>query len=182
MRAISTAIHDVFIIEPEVFKDSRGFFLKSWNQASFNKIISKDITFVQDNHSHSFRGVLRGLHYQINHPQGKLVRVISGRVLDVAVDIRRSSPTFGCCVSVEITGDNYKQLWIPAGCAHGFVVLSQEADFFYKTTDYYYPEHEKCIKYNDSDLNIDWKMDKNKIILSDKDCCGLPFSQAEYYE
>lgn len=182
MKVTSTDIHDVFVIEPEIFKDSRGFFMEDWNQSKFNAAISKNVVFVQDNHSFSLKGVLRGLHYQIKHPQGKLVRVTSGRVLDVAVDIRRSSPTFGCCVSVELTRDNCKQLWIPAGCAHGFVVLSQEADFFYKTTDYYYPEYERCIKYNDIDLNIDWKTDNNKIILSDKDYCGLPFSQAECYE
>ena len=182
MKAIATAIHDAFIIEPTVYGDHRGFFLESWNQEQFNKTIGKDVTFVQDNHSRSSKGVLRGLDYQLRQPQAKLVRVVTGSVLDVVVDIRKSSPTFGQHISAELTAENHSQLWIPAGCAHGFVVLSVGADFLYKATDYYAPEYERCIQYNDPDLNIDWHLNEVlEITLSEKDLQGVPFKAAEYF-
>jgi len=181
MKITKTKIHDVYIIEPVVFGDKRGFFLESWNQKQFNKVMNQEIFFMQDNHSRSSKGVLRGLHYQLKQSQGKLVRVISGAVLDVAVDIRKSSPTFGLHVSVELTAKNHKQLWIPAGCAHGFITLSESADFLYKATDYYVPEDERCIKYNDPDLNIDWQLNGVQPKLSEKDQQGIPFKSAEYY-
>jgi len=181
MKVTATAIHDLFIIEPTLFGDKRGFFLESWNQKKFNQVINREVHFVQDNHSRSTKGVLRGLHYQLQKPQGKLVRVTAGAVLDVAVDIRKSSPTFGLHISVELTAENHKQLWIPAGCAHGFIVLSEQADFLYKATDYYAPEDEQCIKYNDQDLNIDWQLDGVQPKLSEKDQQGKAFKLAEYY-
>jgi dTDP-4-dehydrorhamnose 3,5-epimerase len=181
MKVISSDIKDLFIIEPSIYVDQRGFFLESWNQQQFNQAINQEITFVQDNHSHSGKGTLRGLHYQLKHPQGKLVRVVMGNVLDVAVDLRRSSPTFGAHVTVELTAENHRQLWIPVGCAHGFVVLSEYADFLYKTTESYVPEDEYCIQYNDPDLNIDWRIDGIHPILSKKDKNGVLFKSAEYY-
>jgi len=181
MKITKTKIHDVYIIEPVVFGDKRGFFLESWNQKQFNKVMNQEIFFMQDNHSRSSKGVLRGLHYQLKQPQGKLVRVISGAVLDVAVDIRKSSPTFGQHTAVELTANNHKQLWIPEGCAHGFITLSESADFLYKATDYYVPEDERCIKYNDPDLNIDWQLNGVQPKLSEKDQQGIPFKSAEYY-
>ena len=149
MKVTPTAIPDVLVIEPKVFGDSRGFFFESFNQKAFNDATGLNETFVQDNHSRSVKGVLRGLHYQIEQPQGKLVRVTRGAVYDVAVDIRKSSPTFGKWVGVELSEENYKQLWVPAGFAHGFLVLSETADFLYKTTQYYAPAHERCIIWND---------------------------------
>uniref|UniRef100_UPI0028A59FCE dTDP-4-dehydrorhamnose 3,5-epimerase n=2 Tax=Diaphorobacter TaxID=238749 RepID=UPI0028A59FCE len=156
MKATRLAIPEVVLIEPQVFGDARGFFFESFNQKTFNEATGTDHPFVQDNHSRSSQGVLRGLHYQIQQPQGKLVRVARGKVWDVAVDIRKSSPTFGQWVGAELSEDNQHQLWVPPGFAHGFVVLSESADFLYKTTDYYAPEHERCIAWNDPQLGIRW--------------------------
>lgn len=156
MKARPTVIEDVLILEPRVFGDSRGFFLESFNQKVFNEIVGREVCFVQDNHSRSAKGVLRGLHYQIEQPQGKLVRVARGAVFDVAVDIRRASPTYGRWVGAELTEENQRQMWLPEGLAHGFLVLSDSADFLYKTTDYYAPAHERCIAWNDPALAIDW--------------------------
>lgn len=180
MRMIPTAIPDVLVIEPKVFGDTRGFFFESFNQRSFNEATGLDEQFVQDNHSRSAKGVLRGLHYQISHPQGKLVRVVQGCVFDVAVDLRASSPTFGKWVGVELSAENFRQLWVPAGFAHGFVVLSESADFLYKTTDYYYPEHERCIVWDDRVLAIDWPL-VTEPIVSAKDKLGLAFESAEKF-
>ena len=180
LKATATAISDVLIIEPKVFGDQRGFFFESFNQEAFNQVTGLNANFVQDNHSRSAKGVLRGLHYQIQQPQGKLVRVVSGEVLDVAVDIRRSSPTFGKAVSFLLSGENHRQLWIPPGFAHGFVVLSETADFLYKTTDYYAPAFERCILWNDPAIGVDWQLtDLPK--LSGKDAVGLLLSQAEVF-
>ena len=156
MKVTPTAIADLLIIEPKVFGDARGFFFESFNQKAFNEVTGLDVNFVQANHSRSAKGVLRGLHYQVQQPQGKLVRVVRGAVFDVAVDIRKGSPTFGKWVGMELSEDNRKQLWIPASFAHGFVVMSESADFLYKTTDYYAPESERCIILNDSVLDIQW--------------------------
>ena len=156
MKATRLAIPDVVLIEPKVFGDARGFFFESFNQQAFNEATGTNHAFVQDNHSRSTQGVLRGLHYQIQQPQGKLVRVARGAVFDVAVDIRRSSPTFGQWVGAELTEDNQHQLWVPPGFAHGFVVLSESADFLYKTTDYYAPQHERSIAWNDPSIGISW--------------------------
>lgn len=156
MQATRLAIPDVVLLEPKVFGDARGFFFESFNQKTFNEATGTSHPFVQDNHSRSSRGVLRGLHYQIQQPQGKLVRVARGKVWDVAVDIRSSSPTFGQWVGAELSEDNQRQLWVPPGFAHGFVVLSESADFLYKTTDYYAPQHERCIAWNDPQLAIQW--------------------------
>lgn len=180
MKIIPTNIPDVIILEPKVFGDSRGFFFESFNQQSFSKATGLDVQFVQDNHSRSTKSVLRGLHYQIQHPQGKLVRVTHGRVFDVAVDIRRSSPTFGQWEGVELNADNHRQLWVPAGFAHGFVVLSDSADFLYKTTDYYAPESERCIAWNDPAIGIDWHYD-GEPQLSEKDRQGLLLKDAELF-
>ena len=149
VKVTPTAIPDVLVIEPKVFGDARGFFLESFNQKAFDEAIGRHVDFVQDNHSRSAKGVLRGLHYQIQQPQGKLVRVVRGAVFDVAVDIRKSSPTFGHWVGVELSEENHKQLWVPEGFAHGFLVLSESADFLYKTTDYYAPAHERAIRWDD---------------------------------
>ena len=180
MKIIPTNIPDVIILEPKVFGDSRGFFFESFNQLAFSQATGLDVQFVQDNHSRSAKGVLRGLHYQIQHPQGKLVRVTHGRVFDVAVDIRRSSPTFGQWEGVELNADNHRQLWVPAGFAHGFVVLSDSADFLYKTTDYYAPEYERCIAWNDPAIGIDWRYDAEPQ-LSGKDKQGLLLKDAELF-
>jgi len=174
MQAFQTDIPDVLVLEPKVFGDERGYFLESYNQRSFNQLTGLDVQFVQDNHSHSAQGVLRGLHYQIEHPQGKLVRVVQGRVYDVAVDLRQSSATFGRWTGIELSAENFRQLWIPPGFAHGFVVLSETADFLYKTTDYYYPEHERCIRWNDPDLEIDWSLEiEPKLSLKDAQAPGF---------
>ena len=180
MKVTPTAIPDVLIIEPKVFGDNRGFFYESFNQSAFNKTTGTDLRFVQDNHSRSAKGVLRGLHYQINQPQGKLVRVVRGAVFDVAVDIRKSSATFGKWVGVELSEDNCKQLWIPAGFAHGFLVTSDSAEFLYKTTDYYAPEHERCIAWNDPIVSIRWPFDAAPQ-LSSKDILGKPLASAEMF-
>lgn len=158
MQAIPTAIPDVIVFEPKVFGDDRGFFLESFNARTFKELTGLDREFVQDNHSKSARNVLRGLHYQIKQPQGKLVRVVEGEVFDVAVDIRRSSPTFGKWVGVNLSAENKKQLWVPEGFAHGFAVLSETAQFLYKTTDYYAPEYERSLLWNDASVGIDWSL------------------------
>ena len=181
MKVVATKIPDVLIIEPEVFGDERGFFFESFNKKTFEEKTGVNADFVQDNHSFSRRGVLRGLHYQIKQPQGKLVRVVSGEVFDVSVDLRKSSPTFGQWVGVGLSAENKRQLWIPEGFAHGFVVFSESAEFLYKTTDYYAPEYERCIQWNDADLAIDWKYDK-KPQVSEKDNNGISFSQAEMFD
>ena len=180
MKATRLAIPDVVLIEPKVFGDARGFFFESFNQKAFNEATGTNHAFVQDNHSRSSQGVLRGLHYQIQQPQGKLVRVARGRVWDVTVDIRKSSPTFGQWVGAELSEDNQHQLWVPPGFAHGFVVLSESADFLYKTTDYYAPEHERCIAWNDPQLAIAWPI-AGAPSLSAKDMQGLAFAQAPVY-
>lgn len=181
MRAIPTAIGDVLLFEPRVYGDERGFFYESFNRREFAEVVGRDVDFVQDNHSRSARNVLRGLHYQIGHPQGKLVRVVQGRVLDVVVDIRRSSPTFGRHVAQELSADNKRMLWIPEGFAHGFVVLSESAEFLYKTTDYWYPEHERCIRWDDPSLAINWQL-SDAPILSAKDAAGKFFAEAELFD
>ena len=182
MQTTRLAIPDVILIEPKVFGDARGFFFESFNQRAFNAATGTAHQFVQDNHSRSSQGVLRGLHYQIQQPQGKLVRVVQGAVLDVAVDIRKSSPTFGQWVSAELSADNHHQLWVPPGFAHGFVVLSETAEFLYKTTDYYAPEYERCIAWDDPALAIDWKDIKLTIKLSNKDQQGSKMDNAELFE
>ena len=182
MNVIRTSLEGALIIEPKVFGDARGFFLESFNEREFARAAGVGLRFVQDNHSRSQRGVLRGLHYQIRQPQGKLVRVVRGAVWDVAVDLRRSSPTFGKWTGVELTEDNHRQFWVPPGFAHGFVVLSDSADFLYKTTDYYAPEHERSLAWNDPALGIDWRLGDAEPILSEKDRRGLPLAQCETYE
>lgn len=179
MKATRLSIPDVVLIEPKVFGDARGFFFESYNQRAFNQATGTDFQFVQDNHSKSSRGVLRGLHYQIQQPQGKLVRVVQGAVFDVAVDIRKNSPTFGQWVGVELSADNQRQLWVPPGLAHGFLVLSESAEFLYKTTDYYAPEHERCIAWNDPALAIAWPDIGMAPVLSGKDQLGKSLEQAE---
>ena len=180
MKATPLAIPDVVLIEPKVFGDERGFFFESFNQAQFEQAIGKSVQFVQDNHSRSARNVLRGLHYQIQQPQGKLVRVVQGEVFDVAVDLRRSSKTFGQWVGEILSADNKRQLWIPEGFAHGFVVLSDAAEFLYKTTDYYAPAHERCILWSDATLAIQWPAGIQPI-LSAKDAQGKSFIEAEMF-
>ena len=178
MKITPCAIADVLLIEPRIFGDARGFFYESFNQRDFAKATGLDLTFVQDNHSKSAQGVLRGLHYQVQNPQGKLVRVTAGEVFDVAVDIRRNSPTFGQWVGEILSGDNKRQLWVPPGLAHGFVVLSEHAEFLYKTTDYYAPEHERCIAWDDPTLAIDWPAMACAPNLSAKDAAGASFLDA----
>jgi dTDP-4-dehydrorhamnose 3,5-epimerase len=180
MKVTPTAIPDVLIIEPKVFGDARGFFLESFNQKAFEQAAGTGPQFVQDNQSRSGKGVLRGLHYQVQQPQGKLVRVVNGAVFDVAVDVRKSSPTFGRWVGVELTAEGFRQLWIPPGFAHGFVVLSESADFLYKTTDYYAPQHERCIAWNDPDIGIEWPAGLTPQ-LSAKDREGVPLRAAEVF-
>lgn len=180
MKVTPTAIPDLLVVEPKVFGDARGFFFESYNRQAFREASGIDADFVQDNHSRSARGVLRGLHYQLRQAQGKLVRVVRGSVYDVAVDVRRSSPTFGRWVGLELSEDNHRQLWIPPGFAHGFLVLSDSADFLYKTTDYYAPQHERCIAWDDPTLAIDWPLDGSPQV-SAKDAAGLPLGQAEVF-
>lgn len=174
MNATPTKIADVFLIEPKVFGDDRGFFFESFNHKQFEQAIGQTVTFVQDNHSRSIKNVVRGLHFQTAHAQGKLVRCALGKVLDVAVDIRPDSPTFGEVVTAELSAENKRQLWVPAGLAHGFSVLSDVAELLYKTTDYYAPKHEACIQWDDQDLNIDWQLE-GQAILSAKDKMGMKF-------
>ena len=181
MKVIPTTIPDVLIIEPQVFGDERGFFMESFNQQRWEQETGRTRPFVQDNHSRSGRGVLRGIHYQIKQPQGKLVRVAAGEVYDVAVDLRRSSPTFGRWVGVMLTGENKRQLWVPEGFGHGFMVVSESADFLYKTTDYYSPENERCIIWNDPELAIDWPQTIEPR-LSAKDAGGTPFAAADTFD
>lgn len=181
MKVIPTSIPDVLVLEPTVFGDERGFFFESFNQKIFEDAVGKHYDFVQDNHSKSSKGVLRGLHYQVQQAQGKLVRVVAGEVFDVAVDIRRSSPTFGQWVGEYLSGENKKQMWIPPGFAHGFLVLSDTAEFLYKTTDFYAPAYERCISWNDSAINPQWPDIGTAPLLSDKDQQGLSINQAELF-
>jgi dTDP-4-dehydrorhamnose 3,5-epimerase len=178
--AIRTAAQDLLILEPTVFGDARGFFFESFNAREFQRATGADREFVQDNHSYSQKGVLRGLHYQIEHPQGKLVRVTSGEVFDVAVDLRRSSPTFGKSVCVALSASNKRQLWVPEGFAHGFLVTSESAEFLYKTTDYWYPEHERTLLWDDPKLGIDWPL-SGPPQLANKDRSGKPLDDAELF-
>lgn len=181
MKIIPSVIPDVLIIEPKVFGDERGFFFESYNEKVLAEKAGITAHFVQDNHSRSAKNVLRGLHYQIRQPQGKLVRVIAGEVFDVAVDIRKSSPTFGKWTGFNLSAENKRMAWIPSGFAHGFLVLSEYAEFLYKTTDYWAPEHERCIAWNDPDLAIDWP-GLTAPTLSAKDAAGLPFKAAEVFD
>jgi len=180
MKVTRLAIPDVLLIEPNVFGDDRGFFFESFNEARFADVTGKAVHFVQDNHSRSVRGALRGLHYQIRQPQGKLVRVVAGEVFDVAVDMRKRSPTFGRWVSAVLSAENKRQMWIPEGFAHGFLVTSDAAEFLYKTTDYWAPEHERCIAWNDPAVGINWPLD-GAPVLSDKDRGGVSLAKAEAF-
>jgi dTDP-4-dehydrorhamnose 3,5-epimerase len=180
MEAIATSIPDVLLIQPKVFGDSRGFFYESWNERDFTRL-GINTRFVQDNHSRSGRGVVRGLHYQIRQPQGKIIRVCAGEIFDVVVDIRRSSPTFGQKVSVRLNGEDHRMLWVPPGFAHGFCVLSDYADVLYKSADYYAPEHERSILWNDPDIGIEWPLAGDPI-LSAKDKIGKPLREAELFD
>jgi len=180
MKVTPLAIPDVLLIEPRVFGDSRGFFYESYNERAFREAAGVAVHFVQDNHSRSRRGVLRGLHYQVQQAQGKLVRVARGAVFDVAVDLRRGSPTFGRWVGAELSEDNQRQMWVPAGFAHGFLTLSESADFLYKTTDYYAPEHERCIAWNDPEIAIAWPL-AGEPVLSANDSRGTLLSQADSF-
>jgi dTDP-4-dehydrorhamnose 3,5-epimerase len=181
VKVTPTAIPDVLVIEPKVFGDARGFFYESFNGKAFDEAVGRHVEFVQDNHSRSVKGVLRGLHYQIQQPQGKLVRVVRGAVFDVAVDIRKSSPTFGQWVGMEHTEENHKQMWVPEGFAHGFLVVSESADFLYKTTDYYAPAHERCIRWDDPSLGIEWPDVGALPQLSAKDQAGSTLNEAEVF-
>jgi dTDP-4-dehydrorhamnose 3,5-epimerase len=180
LKKIPTSLPGVFVLEPRVFGDERGFFFESYNQKVMSSVGIAEI-FVQDNHSSSSRNVLRGLHYQIKHPQGKLVRAIEGEILDVAVDMRRSSPTFGRSEGVRLSADNKRMLWIPVGFAHGFCVLSEKAQVLYKATDFYAPEHERTLAWNDAQLKIDWQLDGEPIV-SAKDQSGVAFRDAECFD
>ena len=181
MKITPTTIPEVLVIEPKVFGDARGFFFESFNQKAFNQATGLNLNFVQDNHSQSARGVLHGLHYQIQQTQGKLVRVVSGAVFDVAVDIRKSSPSFGQSEGVELTGDNHRQIWIPPGFAHGFLVLSDTAHILYKVTDYYAPQFVRCIAWNDQELAIQWPLN-GPPLLSAKDQAGSTLRDAEIFK
>ena len=181
MKAIPTAIADVLVIEPAVFGDARGFFFESWNRRDFTGLLGREVEFVQDNHSASGRGVLRGLHYQVKQAQGKLVRVVAGEVFDVVVDLRRSSPTFGRWVGERLSAENHRMLWVPAGFAHGFLVLSESAEFLYKTTDYYAPEYERTLLWNDPAVGVEWPLEGAAPVLKPKDAAGTPLAQAEVF-
>lgn len=181
MKVTKTQLEGVLILEPKVFGDERGFFMESFNQRVFDEAVGQHVEFVQDNHSRSTKGVLRGLHYQLQQPQGKLVRVTRGAVFDVAVDIRKSSPTFGLWVGVELTESNHRQLWIPAGFAHGFVVTSDSADFLYKASDYYAPAHERSILWNDTDIGIEWPDIGGEPKVSSKDAAAIFLTHAEVF-
>lgn len=180
MQVIETLLPQVLIFEPKVFGDERGFFMESFNQRDFEQTTGLTRHFVQDNHSRSRQGVLRGIHYQLEQPQGKLVRVTQGRVFDVAVDLQRRSPTFGQWVGVELSAENHRQLWVPEGFGHAFLVLSESADFLYKTTDYYHPASERCIRFDDPELSIAWP-EVPDLTLSDKDLAGAAFRDAEVF-
>ncbi|RYG89040.1 MAG: dTDP-4-dehydrorhamnose 3,5-epimerase [Alphaproteobacteria bacterium] len=182
MNVTRTSIPDVLVLEPRVFGDARGHFFESHNRAVFAAAIGSDPDFVQDNHSRSRKGVLRGLHYQIQRPQGKLVRVVSGAIFDVAVDLRRLSPTFGQWVGVELSSENFRQMWVPSGFAHGFLVLSESADVTYKTTDYYAPEHERCLRWDEPSVGIDWPKVNTGFILSPKDRLGVSLAEADLFD
>ncbi len=179
MHVVPTSIPDVKLVEPRVFGDARGFFFESWNARALAEA-GIAASFVQDNHSRSARSVLRGLHYQVQHAQGKLVRVVAGEVFDVAVDLRRSSPTFGRHVAVRLSADDKRMLWVPPGFAHGFCVVSESADFLYKTTDYWHPEHERTLLWNDPALGIDWPLDGPPTIAA-RDAAGAPLAAAATY-
>ncbi len=182
MKVLHTAIHGVLILEPQVFGDDRGFFLESYNQKSFGDALGSEVRFVQDNHSRSAKGVLRGLHYQLPpHAQGKLVRVTQGSVFDVAVDMRKSSPSFGRWVGVELSGQNHRQLWLPPGLAHGFLVTSDSADFLYKTTQYYAPEAECCLRWDDPSIGVQWPVLDQPPLLSKKDASAPLFADAPVF-
>ncbi len=181
MNVTTTPLPGVLIIEPKVFGDERGFFFESFNQAAFSKATGQNVQFVQDNHSRSAKGVLRGLHYQVQQTQGKLVRVVRGRVFDVAVDLRRSSAHFGRWFGLELSESTHRQLWVPPGFGHGFLTLSDSADFLYKTTDYYAPQHERCIAWNDPSIGIDWPLEGMSVALSGKDQQGLSLQEAETF-
>ncbi|MFM0212265.1 dTDP-4-dehydrorhamnose 3,5-epimerase [Paraburkholderia sediminicola] len=181
IQVTATVLPEVKIIEPKVFGDERGFFFESFNAQEFAEHVEAGVEFVQDNHSRSAKGVLRGLHYQIQHAQGKLVRVVEGEVFDVVVDLRKSSPNFGKWAGVHLSAQNHRQVWVPPGFAHGFVVLSEVAEFLYKTTDYWFPEHERCLLWNDADIGIEWPID-GAPILAAKDAAGRRFVDAETYE
>jgi dTDP-4-dehydrorhamnose 3,5-epimerase len=180
MKATPLAIEGVVLIEPQVFGDGRGFFFESFNQARLDDALGRNVRFVQDNHSSSAQGVLRGLHYQVRNPQGKLVRVVRGEIFDVAVDLRRDSATFGAWVSHTLSGENKKQMWIPEGFAHGFLVLSEDAEVLYKTTDYWAPQHERCIAWDDDRLGITWPL-QGRPVVSAKDAQGTSFDMAEVF-
>jgi dTDP-4-dehydrorhamnose 3,5-epimerase len=180
-KVTKTYLPEVLILEPKVFGDDRGFFFESFNHRDFQQVTGLDVNFVQDNHSKSSHGVLRGLHYQIQHPQGKLVRVTHGGVFDIAVDLRRSSPNFGKWVGIELSANNKRQLWIPPGFAHGFVVTSDSAEFLYKTTDYWYPEHERSLLWCDSTVDIQWPIVKAPK-LADKDALGKILAEADIFD
>jgi dTDP-4-dehydrorhamnose 3,5-epimerase len=181
MRVVPTALPEVLVIEPAVFGDARGFFMESWNALAFRMATGVDANFVQDNHSHSARHVLRGIHYQVVKPQGKLVRVTQGAVFDVAVDLRRSSRNFGRWAGVELSGDNKRQLWIPPGFGHAFLVLSDSADFLYKTTEYWFKEHDRSLRWNDPAIGIDWPLQDTEPLLADKDRIAPTLDAAEAY-
>ena len=181
MNATPLAIHGVILFEPKVFGDVRGFFFESFNQAKFNAAVGRDVVFVQDNHSRSAKNVLRGLHYQIKQPQGKLVRVTQGEVFDVAVDLRKSSPTFGKWVGEVLSAENKRQLWIPEGFGHGFLVLSESAEFLYKTTDYWAPEFERCVAWNEPAIGVAWPLSEQPL-LSKKDAVGQTLALAEAFD
>jgi dTDP-4-dehydrorhamnose 3,5-epimerase len=176
-----TNLPEVLILQPKVFGDARGFFFESFNARDFAEATGLNLQFVQDNHSRSSRGVLRGLHYQIKHSQGKLVRVVAGEVFDVVVDMRKDSPQFGQWTGCHLTAENAKQLWVPPGFAHGFFVMSESADFLYKTTDYWFPEHERCLLWNDPQLAIEWPLGDIAPLLAAKDAAGLPLAQADAF-
>jgi dTDP-4-dehydrorhamnose 3,5-epimerase len=180
VKAISTAIADVLVIEPAVFGDARGAFFESWNRRAFSQLVGREVDFVQDNHSISMRNVLRGLHYQVGRAQGKLVRVVSGEVFDVAVDLRRSSPTFGKWAGERLSAENRRMMWIPEGFAHGFLVLSERAEFLYKTTDYYAPEHERTLLWNDPAIGVAWPLE-GEPVLKPKDAAGTPLAAADTF-
>jgi dTDP-4-dehydrorhamnose 3,5-epimerase len=185
MKVTATAVPQVLLLEPDLYGDARGFFLESFNQKAFTELTGVNLAFVQDNHSRSAQGVLRGLHYQLRQAQGKLVRVVRGAVFDVAVDLRRSSPTFGQWAGAELSEDNHRQMWVPPGFGHGFLVLSASADVLYKTTDYYAPEHERSIAWNDADLGIEWPLaaaGDGAPRLSQRDLQAQPLRAAELYE
>ncbi|MDY0212993.1 MAG: dTDP-4-dehydrorhamnose 3,5-epimerase [Desulfuromonadaceae bacterium] len=181
MNVIKTKIPEVLILEPKVFGDERGFFMESWNQEVFSQAVGREVNFVQDNHSRSTKGVLRGMHYQIQQPQGKLVRCVVGEVFDVAVDLRKSSSTFGMWAGCHLSAENKRQFWVPEGFAHGFLVLSESADFLYKASEYYAPQHERCVRWDDSEIEIEWPL-QGLPLLSPKDAAAPPFASAPVFE